>query len=124
MIDFKPDRLCDCYNLSKEQIKQIAELRIPLAMSPRPVKIDKSYNKPDRVNVFEWFRKLKHNLIVCCNNTLLYNTNISLELFEYAKEAEIYDEESLKLMLCENAEALFWDDEVYIEELQKKIKKF
>ena len=31
------------------------------------------------------FHKLNHNIIICCDDTLLFGTNLSNELFEYAK---------------------------------------
>ena len=41
------------------------------------------------------FWKLKHNVIMCCDDTLLFNTNSSQELFEFAKAMKV-DAQSLK----------------------------
>ena len=52
-------------------------------------------------------------MIVCCDDTLLFNTNISMEVFEYAKAVEMFDKEELKALAMRNVDAIFFDDEEY-----------
>jgi len=68
------------------------------------------------------FYKLTHNLIICCDDTMLFGTNISNELFEFGKavKATIRD---LKAQLERNVEAIFADDESR-EWVKNKISKF
>ena len=56
------------------------------------------------------FQKYKHNMIICCDDTLLFNTNISMELFEFAKAVKITEVSDLKELLIKNVDAIFYDD--------------
>ena len=49
--------------------------------------------------------------MICCDDTLLFNTTLSLELFEYAKTMKIFDKTQLKNHLIRNLDAIFLDDE-------------
>jgi len=53
--------------------------------------------------------QLGSNFIVCCDDTMLFSTNISTELFEYATAFQSTGEK-LKAMLLRNVDAIF-DDE-------------
>ena len=68
------------------------------------------------------FYNLGHNLVICCDDTLLFNTHISAELFEYAKAVGLYELEDLKAMLIRNVDAIFLDSEEFKNELKAEIK--
>ena len=51
------------------------------------------------------------NLIVCCDDTLLFNTNLSMEFFEYAKAMKLSEPSHLKKFLIKNIDAIFTDDD-------------
>ena len=57
------------------------------------------------------FYLLNHNIVICCDDTLLFNTTLSLELFEYAKTLKIFDKAYLKGHLIKNLDAIFLEDE-------------
>ena len=59
------------------------------------------------------FQSLNHNVIVCCDDTLLFNTTLSLEFFEYAKTLKIFNKTDLKNHLVRNLEAIFLQDEEF-----------
>lgn len=43
------------------------------------------------------FKKYENpNIIVCCDDTFLFNTNLSMEFFEYAKAMKMTQPEQLK----------------------------
>lgn len=49
-------------------------------------------------------------MIICCDDTLLFNTNISMELFEFAKAVKITEVSDLKELLIKNVDAIFYED--------------
>lgn len=113
MIDFKPDRLGHCCFLSKDQIKQVVDLNIPVEICPTSnVAATQCHLVPFLPQLKE-FAQYNHNMIVCCDDTLLFNTNISMELFEYAKAVGMLDKEELKALVKKNVDAIFYDDEQY-----------
>ena len=59
------------------------------------------------------FQSLNHNVIVCCDDTLLFNTTLSLEFFEYAKTLKIFNKTDLKNHLVKNLDAIFLQDEEF-----------
>ena len=59
------------------------------------------------------FHSLNHNIVICCDDTLLFNTTLSLELFEYAKTLKIFDRALLKNHLIKNLDAVFLEDEKF-----------
>ena len=50
------------------------------------------------------------NLVICCDDTFVYNTNISLELFEFCKSFGVQEPADIKAMLVRNLDAIFLDD--------------
>ena len=56
------------------------------------------------------FNSLDHNLVICCDDTLLFNTNLSMELFEYCKASGLFEKEKIKQLLTRNVDAIFLDD--------------
>lgn len=56
------------------------------------------------------FKKHKGNMIVCTDDTFLFNTNLSMELFEFCKAIDLHDASEIKQMLIRNLEGVFADD--------------
>ena len=56
------------------------------------------------------FHQHKGNSIICCDDTLLFNTNISMEMFEYCKAVDLVEREDIKQLLVRNVDAIFYDD--------------
>jgi len=56
------------------------------------------------------FQNYNQNMVICCDDTLLFNTNLSMELFEFAKAVEKYDLDALKSQLIRNIDAIFYDN--------------
>ena len=66
----------------------------------------------------KWFNDHQHNVIICCDDTLLFGTNLANEMFEYAKGFGIEPKE-LKGLLLKNVDAIF--DETAKESVRKEI---
>lgn len=54
--------------------------------------------------------ELNHNTIICCDDTMLFSTNISSEMFEFANGFQVTSTQ-LKDLLLRNVDAIF-DDSV------------
>ena len=68
------------------------------------------------------FKKYEEaNLIICCDDTFLFNTNLSMELFEYTKAMGIQDNDNIKSQLIKNVDAIFSDDNDYKQRLKDEI---
>ena len=113
MIDFGPDRLGHCCFLSKPQIKQVAELGIPVEICPTSGTVLTQCGLVNFLPALLEFNKLQHNIIIGCDDTLVFNTALGAEYFEYAKAVKAYDVETLKAMLTKNVDAIFFDDQEY-----------
>lgn len=112
MIDFGPDRLGHCCYLSKEQIKQVVKLSIPVEICPTSNVAATQCGLPQFLPHLKEFKKYENaNLIICCDDTFLFNTNVSMELFEYVKAMEIKEPEQIKNLLIRNVDAIFLNDE-------------
>jgi hypothetical protein len=68
------------------------------------------------------FYALTHNLIICCDDTMLFGTNISNELFEFGKAVKETTRD-LKALLERNVDAIFACDETK-EWVRGKISRF
>ena len=81
MIDFKADRYGHgCY--LREHLKDMIAKEIPMECCPSSnVFTLKLENYKDLPNVKEYIMN-KHNFSICTDNTLLFNTNISQEVYE------------------------------------------
>ena len=110
MIDAKPDRLGHCCYLTKEQIQQVVDLKIPVEICPTSNVAATQCGLPSFLKHLQEFWRLEHNIIICTDDTLLFNTNISMELFEFAKAVNLFDASTLKKLLGRNLEAIFLDD--------------
>lgn len=110
MIDFNPDRLGHCCFLTKEQIKQTVDMNIPVEICPTSNVSTTHSGLAQFLKHAQEYNRLDHNVIICCDDTLLYNTNLSMELFEYCKSFRIYDKEKIKQLLIKNVDAIFLDD--------------
>ena len=122
MIDFGPDRLGHCLYLSPEQIKQVAELDIPVELCPSS---DAAIAQcvVELLPHLQQFRKYPEpNIIVCCADTFLFNTNLSMEFFEYAKAMKITEPAQLKKHLIKNVDAIFLQDDKLKNQLRNEIE--
>mmetsp|Transcript_33534 Transcript_33534/g.51543 ORF Transcript_33534/g.51543 Transcript_33534/m.51543 type:complete len:126 (-) Transcript_33534:8-385(-) len=122
MIDFKPDRLGHCIYLSKQQIKQVAEMGIPVEVCPTSNVASTQCSLASFLPHIKEFEMFKHNTVICCDDTLLFNTNLSMELFEFSKAVEQYDNASLKEKLIRNVDAIFYDNDEYKQALKDELR--
>ena len=122
MLDFKPDRLGHCCFLNNDQIKQVVDAGIPVELCPTSNVAATQCGLVSFLKHLKEFSRLNHNLVICCDDTLLFNTNISAELFEYAKAVGLYELEDLKAMLIRNVDAIFLDGDEFKDELKAEIK--
>ena len=61
------------------------------------------------------------NLIICCDDTFLFSTNLSMELFEFTKAMGIKENEVIKQQMIKNVDAIFLDDAAYSQKLKDEI---
>lgn len=60
-------------------------------------------------------------MIVCCDDTLLFNTNLSMELFEFCKARNMFEKEKIKDLLIRNVDAIFLNDMDFKQSLKNEI---
>ena len=96
----------------------MVDLNIPVEICPTSNVAATQCNLVPFLPHLKEFAKYNHNMIVCCDDTLLFNTNISMELFEYAKAVGMFDKEELKALATRNVDAIFYDDEEYKDYLK------
>lgn len=65
--------------------------------------------------------EIGHNIIICTDDTMLYSTNLSTEMFEYIKAFNVPAAE-MKALLLRNVEAIF--DETCKDWLRAKIESY
>lgn len=123
MIDSRPDRLGHCCFLSIEQLEQVHTLGIPVEVCPTSnlAVVKEARNLVTHLPHLKKLHLLDHNFIICTDDTMLFSTNISTELFEYSKAFDVSSEE-LKALLIENVEAIF--DESCKDWLKAKIVSY
>jgi adenosine deaminase len=98
MINFKPDRLAHgCY--LKERVKLVIDSHIPMEICPSSNYATlglTSYSKIPNISVY---LKEKHCFAICTDNTILFQTNISQELYEvmHAFNLSIEDMKEIQL---------------------------
>ena len=87
MIEFKPDRLGHCCFLNEDQLKWIHEQGIPVEVCPTSnlAVVKEALNEVGRLPHLKVLQDLNARFSICCDDTMLFSTNISTELFEYAK---------------------------------------
>ena len=82
----------------------------------------------EAMNLVKNLPHLKHlhntdaSFTICTDDTMLFSTNLSTELFEYAKGFDV-SSERLKQMMLRSCEAVF-ADEVCKEWLKERIQKY
>jgi len=110
MIDFKPDRLGHCIYLTKEEIAEVVEKQIPVEICPTSnmAACKTAFNQVNQLPQLQEFQRLNHNIIICCDDTMLFSTNHSSELFEYANGFKVTSQEAKDLLL-RNVDAMFDD---------------
>jgi len=69
----------------------------------------------------KYLHNLDHNFTICTDDTMLFSTNISTELFEYAKGFDVSSED-LKRMMERSVDSIFAED--CKEWLREKITKY
>ena len=52
--------------------------------------------------------EIGHNIIICTDDTMLFSTNLSTEMFEYTKAFNV-SAQDMKKLLIRNVEAIFDD---------------
>ena len=121
MIDFQPDRLGHCCFLTPVQIEQVSTMGIPVEICPTSNVAAVQCALVVMLKHIKLFNKHKANMIICTDDTLLFNTNISMELFEFCKAIDMLEKEDIKNLLVRNVEAIFYDDQEYKDNLKKEI---
>lgn len=108
MIAFKPDRLGHCCHMNPLQIERVHELNIPVEVCPT----SNLSCVPEARNIVKFLPHLQqlhalgHNIIICTDDTMLFSTNLSTEMFEYIKAFEVPPAQ-MKALLLRNCEAIF-----------------
>ena len=94
MIDFKPDRLGHCCFLTNEQINQVKDLGIPVEVCPTSniSTVKEAYKLVSKLPHLIELVRIDHNIIICCDDTMLFSTNLSTEMFEFAKAFQVTPE--------------------------------
>lgn len=123
MLDFKPSRLGHCIYMNKEEIKRTASDGIPVELCVSSNVATTQCAVPALLPHLNDFWGHNHNLIICCDDTMLFGTNLSNELFEFAKAVKASTRD-LKGLLEKNVEAIFASDDETKEWLRDKITKF
>lgn len=123
MIDFKPERLGHCCFLTEEQLERVHSLAIPVEVCPTSnlAVLPEAGNIVSYLPHLRKLHDLKHNFIICTDDTMLFSTNISTELFEYAKGFKASSQE-LKDLMLKNVDAIF--DDSCKEWLREKIQSY
>jgi adenosine deaminase len=55
------------------------------------------------------FYEKQHNIVVCCDDTMLFSTHHGTEMFEFANAVEA-NPSQLKALLLKNVDAIFDED--------------
>lgn len=119
MIDFRPERLGHCCYLSASQVKQVVEMKIPVEVCPTSnVQATQSRSVGQLPHVLEFAKYPDSNIIVCCDDTLVFQTDITKELYLYAEALGLHDQDALKNLLQSNVDAIFMDDDGFKDELR------
>jgi len=86
MIDFNPDRLGHCCFCTDEQLEEIARKNIPVEVCPTSnlAVCKQAYGIVKELPHLKKLQAIDHNFIICADDTMLFSTTISTELFEYA----------------------------------------
>jgi adenosine deaminase len=123
MIDFGPDRLGHCCYLTEAQLEQVHKLNIPVEICPTSnlAVMPQAGNLVGHLPHLKKLLELNHNFVICTDDTMLFSTNISTELFEFAKGFKVSTED-LKALLVRNVDAIF--DESCKEEIRAQIEKY
>jgi len=123
MIDFRPDRLGHCCYLTEAQLEQVHQLNIPVEICPTSnlAVMPQAGNLVGHLPHLKKLLELNHNFVICTDDTMLFSTNISTELFEFAKGFKVSTED-LKALLVRNVDAIF--DEDCKGEIREQIEKY
>lgn len=110
MIDFKPDRLGLCSYLSDEQLEQVHAAGIPIEVCPTS-NLATVAEAARTIVGLRHLRKLVElgaKFTICCDDTMLFSTQISMELFEFATSFKQTGHQ-LKNRLLDGVNATFAD---------------
>ena len=93
---------------TREQIHQVKLLGIPVEVCPSSnlacvLSAERIVNK--MAHLIELV-EIDHNIIICCDDTMLFSTNLSSEMFEFANGFQVSSSE-LKARLLQNVDAIF-----------------
>ena len=94
MIESKPDRLGHCTFLNCFQMDKVNKEKIPVEICPTSnlCCAKDALNMVCNLNHLKYLHGLEHNFTICTDDTMLFNTNLSTELFEYAKKNDVSSE--------------------------------
>jgi len=115
MIDFEPNRLGHCCYLNEAQIKEVCDKKIPVEICPTSNVAATQCQLVSFLKHIHLFNKYNCNSVICCDDTLLFSTNISMELFEYFKAIKVFDNETIKQTMIQSVDAIFLDDDQFKE---------
>lgn len=110
MINFAPDRLGHCCYLTPEQLQEVNEKGIPVEVCPTSnlAAVPTAYGSTKSLPHLQELMRLDHNFIICADDTMLFSTNISTELFEFSNAFAV-TAEALKDRLIRNVDTIFDD---------------
>jgi adenosine deaminase len=110
--------------MSVDEIRETARREIPVELCVSSNVATTQCGVPALLPHLKELYSLKHNLVICCDDTMLFGTNISNEMFEFAKAVNATTAD-LKQLLLRNAEgALFAMDEETRLWVRQQIERF
>ncbi|CAI2372529.1 unnamed protein product [Moneuplotes crassus] len=110
ILDFKPDRLGHCCYMNEEEFKRVAELEIPVEVCISSNVGTMNLSTISQIKHIPTLHSMGCTIIPCCDDTMLFNTNMINETFELVNMLKL-EEEELKSILNKGIDAIF-DDEV------------
>mmetsp|Transcript_25222 Transcript_25222/g.22359 ORF Transcript_25222/g.22359 Transcript_25222/m.22359 type:complete len:121 (+) Transcript_25222:722-1084(+) len=107
--------------MNDEEFNQVATLGIPVEVCPNSNKATMNLSVMSQIISIPSLHKLGASIIPCCDDTMLFNTNMINETFELVNLLKLNQVE-LKSIMLKAVEAVF--DEEVKNELREEIGKF
>ena len=107
--------------MNNEEFEKVAELGIPVEVCPNSNKATMNLSVMSQIKSIPILYKSGVSIIPCCDDTMLFNTNMINETFELVNLLKLTQVE-LKNIFLKAADAIF--DEEVKEELKEKIWSF
>lgn len=99
----------------------MVDLGIPVEICPTSNVAATQCGIPSFLPHLKYFKEHPEaNLVICCDDTFLFNTNLSMELFEFAKAMDLTSDQ-VKDLLVKSISAIFFMDDDFKESLKNEI---